>query len=305
MGMEKDVYTAINLFYEAVLNDSLWARALTRLGDSMGSGQIALTALDRRAMKFDSIAPRTDPIMETNFQNYWAFRNPVLPLAVQRPTGEIFSIEGLLPRQELCGTRFFHEWYRPANFQIAMLGANLRAENEISTLLFASNLPGKEEITTEQAHIFKTVVRHVNRAIYFHRELRLRDLDQDTAPVRLEGLNRGVMLVDGTSRLLFANAMARQFLGSGCGLAVKAGCLHSTEGSNVIQRLIASCAQKDLTSTAPGGKMSICLGPHQSWRILVTPLRAKGTVSELPWLGLLIPVAIVTISNVSTESSLN
>ncbi|HTV33905.1 MAG TPA: hypothetical protein VME69_12520, partial [Methylocella sp.] len=165
MGMEDNFHTAINLFYEAVLDESLWARALTRLGDSMGAGQMALTALDRRAMKFDSIAPRTDPIMEANFQDYWAFHNPILPLAVERPAGEIFSVEGLLPRQELCGTRFFHEWYRPANFQIAMLGANLRAENEISTLLFASNLPGKDEITTEQAYMFKNAVRHVNRAI--------------------------------------------------------------------------------------------------------------------------------------------
>jgi hypothetical protein len=305
MGMEEDLYTYMSLIYEAVLDDSLWARALTRLGDSMGAGQVALTALDRRALKFDSIAPRTDPIMEANFQDYWAFHNPILPLVVERPACEVFSIEDLIPRQELCATPFFHEWYRPAKFQIAMLGANLRTENEISTLLFASNMPGNDEITSEQVLVFKTAVRHINRAIYFHRELRLRDLDHDTAPERLECLKRGVMLVDGASRLLFANAVARQLLGSGCGLAAKAGCLHSTDGSDAIQGLIASCAQKGITSKGPGGEMSICLGPRQFLRITVTPLRAKGMVSELPWLGLLIPVAIVTVSNFSTELSLN
>ena len=38
------------------------------------------------------------------------------------------------------------------------------------------------------------------------------DLDHDTAPERLEGLWRGVMLVDGTGRVLFANAAARTLL---------------------------------------------------------------------------------------------
>jgi hypothetical protein len=305
MGTEEDLNTCMNLMYESVLDDTFWARALIKLGDTMGAGQVALTALDHRAMKFDSIAPRTDPVMEANFQTYWAFRNPVLPLAVQRSACEIFSIEGLIPRRELCATKFYNEWYRPAQFQVAMLCSNLRSENQISTLLFASNPAGKEEITDEQVRVFKTAVKHINRAIYFHRELRMRDLDHDTAPERLENLSRGVMLVDGSARLLYANAAARQLLGADCGLAVKAGCLHSADGSDAIQGLIASCAQKVVTPHAPGGEMSICRDGKQSLRVTVTPLRSKGTVAELPWLGLLIPAAIVTVQAPSSEILLN
>jgi hypothetical protein len=305
LGIEEEFYRSINLIYEAVLDDSLWARALTTLGDAMGAGQVALTALDRRAMKFASIAPRTDPVMEANFQTYWAFHNPLLPLAIEKAACEVFSVESLVPRHELCTTKFFNEWFRPAQFQIAMLGANLRAENQISTLLMASNPPGKDEISGEQIHVFKSAVRHVNRAIYFHRELRLRDLDRDTAPERLEHLRRGVMLVDGTARLLYANAMARQLLNAGCGLAVKAGCLYNADGSSTIQNLIASCAQKPLMPRGPGGEMVIWLGPRQSLRVMVSPLRSRGTVAELPWLGLLIPAAIITLSGLLAESSLN
>ncbi len=305
MGTEENLNAGVSLIYESVLDDTLWARALIKIGDTMGSGQVALTALDHRAVKFDSIAPRTDPVMESNFQDYWAFRNPVLPRLVQTPACEVVTLEGLLPRQELCATKFFNEWYRPAQFQIAMLCSNLRSENQISTLLFASNPAGKEEITSEQIRVFTTAVKHINRAICFHRELKLRDLDQDTAPERLEHLPRGVMLVDGTARLLYANAAARQLLGSGRGLTVKAGCLHSTDGLDAIQGLIASCAPKVLTPHAPGGEMSICLGPRQSLRVMVTPLRSKSTVAELPWLGLLIPAAIVTVPALSSEIFLN
>ncbi len=304
MGLEEEFYNSINLIYEAVFDEALWARALISLGDAMGAGQVALTALDRRAMKFASIAPRTDPIMEADFQSYWAFHNPLLPLAVERPACEVFSIESLIPRQELFATKFFNEWFRPAQFQLATIGTNLRARNQISTLLMASNPPGKDEITSEQTRIFRGAVRHVNRAIYFHRELRLRDLDQDTAPERLEHLQRGVMLVDGAARLLYANAKARQLLDTGCGLGVRAGCLYNSDGSDTIQGLIASCAKMPLAPPGPGGEMSICLGPGQALRVMVTPLRAKGTVAELPWLGLLIPAAIVTLSH-QAEVSLN
>ena len=61
------------------------------------------------------------------------------------------------------------------------------------------------------------------------------DLDHDTSPERLECLQRGVMLVDGAARVLFANAAARTLLGSGGGLVLKGGYLHSTDGSDVFK----------------------------------------------------------------------
>jgi len=37
----------------------------------------------------------------------------------------------------------------------------------------------------------------------------------------------------------------------------------------------------------------------------VTPLRSKGTVAELPWLGWGIPVAIVTVIDPAREKTMN
>jgi hypothetical protein len=114
------------------------------------------------------------------------------------------------------------------------------------------------------------------------------------------------MLVDGASRVLFANAAARALLNSAGALALEAGCLHSTDGSDaLLQTLIVSCKRKARTRNGPGGGISLCVGPRRSLRVTVTPLRAKGTVAELPWLGVQIPVAMVTVSAPSTEKSLN
>jgi len=101
------------------------------------------------------------------------------------------------------------------------------------------------------------------------------------------------------------NAAARALLNSSDG-SLSSGCLRSTDGSDaLLQTLIVSCKREAQTRNGPGGGISIRTGPRRSLRVTVTPLRAKGTVAELPWLGLQIPVAIVTLSAPSTEKSLN
>ena len=45
MTKEDDLHAAIDLIYEAVLDDTLWPKALTRLADAMGTAQIGLLSL--------------------------------------------------------------------------------------------------------------------------------------------------------------------------------------------------------------------------------------------------------------------
>jgi hypothetical protein len=105
------------------------------------------------------------------------------------------------------------------------------------------------------------------------------------------------MLVDRGAKVLFANAWARALIGSGSGLVLRSGCLRSTDGSDTLQKLIASCALKFRARKGPGGEIVVRQSHRRSLRVTVTPLRARGTVAELPWLGLQIPVAMVTVSN--------
>jgi hypothetical protein len=52
--------------------------------------------------------------------------------------------------------------------------------------------------------------------------------------------------------------------------------------------------------------MSVRRGPRRSpLRVTVTPLRSKGTIAELPWLGLGIPVAMVTVVDSAREKWMN
>jgi hypothetical protein len=102
MGTGEQFCSSINLIYEAVLDDTLWARALTALGDAMGAGQVALTALDHRATKFASIAPRTDPVMESRFQAYWAFKSHPAACGQKAALRRVFCRGSHFPARAMC-----------------------------------------------------------------------------------------------------------------------------------------------------------------------------------------------------------
>ncbi|HUB63691.1 MAG TPA: hypothetical protein VL996_04475 [Methylocella sp.] len=304
MGKEDGLLPVIDLIYGAIFNSTLWPTALVSLADTMGTAHIGLSVMNFHDETYHSIAPRTDPVMTALYRQYWAFHNPVWRLSAARPAGEIYFLDNLIPREDFAATPVFNEWFRPAKFGLATMSANLLIGDRVSALIAVANAPGNDEITKEQMRVFKAVLPHIDRAVRIHRELRMRDLDHDTAPERLESLRSGVMLVDSAARVLFANAVARRLLASGRGLAFKAGCLHSTDGSAALQGLIASCMPKAPVPDGPGGVISIPRGSGRfPLQVTVTPLRSKGTVAELPWLGLDIPVAIVTVADPARETA--
>jgi hypothetical protein len=305
MSKEDDFHGAIDLIYEAVLDDRLWSTALTRLADVLETAHIGFCAMDRRAKSFDSIVPRTDPDWDARYKQYWAFHNPLWTLSTARPTNKVYFLDDLMPREEFAATPVHNEWWRPAGFGLGNMAANLHVSDEASALIFVANAPGKDEITGEQAQIFNSALQHIDRAVRIHRELRIRDLDLNTAPDRLERAGLGVMLVDGTAKVLFANERASALLGAGSGITLQAGRLQSTDGSGALERLIALCDWKLCVPQGPGGEITLRRRARRPLRITVTPLRARGNVAELPWLGLQLPVAMVTISDPAMEKRAN
>jgi hypothetical protein len=306
MSIEDDLLVSIDLIYGASVDSTLWPRALISLADNVGTAHITLSAMDFRAQTYFSMAPRTDPAMTAIYTQYWAFHNPLWRLSAAWPVGEIYLLDDLIPRKDFAATPVFNEWFRPADFGLATMSANLFTGDRLSALIAVANAPGNDEITGEQKQIFKATLPHIDRAIRIYRELRMCSLDHDTDPERLESLQFSVILVDGAARVLFANAAARGLFSSGAGLAFKGGYLHSTDGSVALQRLIASCTPKAPAWIGHGGETSIRRGSgRSSLRVTVTPLRSNGIVAELPWLSLGIPVAMVTVVDPACEERMD
>lgn len=305
MSREDELHDAINLIYEAVIDASLWPAALIRLADAIGVAQVGLCAFDHRTQRFDALAPRIDPELVASYQDYWAFRDPVWPRMAAQPAGELIANISLVPPDDYKATAVYNEWFRPARVGLGVLGANLSADGQFFTTIFAGNENDDAQLSGTQALAFKSALPHVANAVRVHRLLRMRDLDQDTAPERLEAVGFGVLLVDGAGKVLFANAWARALLTPGSGLTVRGGYLFSTDRGATLHRLIASCVRREPMPEGPAGGIALRRSRRRPLRITVTPLRARGTVAELPWLGLHLPVAMITIDDPAGEKSVN
>jgi DNA-binding CsgD family transcriptional regulator len=298
MSGDESLVSLVDLIYEAVLDGDLWPSVLAKLADSMGAMQTIVATMDRRSQSFSSIARRSDPELVTSYREYWAFHNPLWTKTTEVPVGKVFSLDTLMPRQEFITTPVFNEWWQPADYGLGMLGANLRVEDNVSSLICVVNAPGNDFVSDEQTLVFKTVLRHLDRALRIHRQLWALDLNMDTAPERLGALRQGALLVDAEARVLFANAPAKAMLDSRDGLVLRNYRLAATDGSDALQKFIASCVPCAATFRSPGGELTIRRGPLRSnIHVSVTPLRAKGAVAEVPWLGLRAPVAIVMVTD--------
>jgi len=302
LNEDSELIALIDFIYAAVLDGDLWPTVLAKLADATGALQAVIGTLDRRTDTYASISRRADPNLQASYKNYWAFHNPIWTKSTVLPVGEVFSLDALMPRQDFAKTPIFNEWWKQADYGLAMLLASLPVEDRSSSLICVINAPGNDALTSEQTRVFEAAARHVSRAVRVHRQLWKLDLMHDTGPERFESLRQGAILVDAAGNVLLANAPARAILETRNGLVLKGGCLASTDGADTLQRLISSCARGVGPLRGPlGGELDVRRGPHRPClHVTVTPLRSKDPATGIPWLGLRPPAAIVTVVDPET-----
>ncbi|HUB64160.1 MAG TPA: hypothetical protein VL996_06865 [Methylocella sp.] len=302
MGAKKELFALIDLIYEAALDNQLWPGVLVKLADAMGAAQVAMPSMDRRANVVATIAPRFDPDLLASWKTYWAFRDPVLARALLRPAGGIYTLGSLMPPEEFARTPVFNELWRPAEYSLATVGANLLANDQFSALICFSNAPGKESQTAGQMLVFEAVLPHLIRALRINRRLWDVELNRLAAMERLETMRQGALLADTSARVVVANAAARALLDEGKGLFLERGRLAAASGTDVLRGLIASCARTLQTLNGPGGELTIAREPPRSpLHVMVVPLRATTRLVDVPWIGVGAPVAIVMTSDPDRE----
>ncbi len=295
MSRDTELIALINLIYEAALDSDLWPSVLIKFADTVGAAQVAMPSIDWRANVVTAIAPRLDPYLRTSWTEYWVFQDPTLVSASLRPEGEIYTLDSIMPKEEFAATPVFNEFWRKAELSLAAAGANLVVEDQFSAMIFFCNAPNGPFLTARQMQIFGAVLRHLTRAVRISRRLWELELKHVAATERLETLQQGAFLADASGRVVRANAAAKAMLDEGKEIFLDNGRL-AAAGSGILQKLIASCARTSLALGGPGGEFKIPRElPRSPLFVTVTPLRSKARLTDVPWIGVGAPVAIVTV----------
>ncbi len=298
MTAEREPLALTSLFYEAVLDSSLWPGALTRLADAMGVAQIAMPSFDWRARVFSTIAPRFDPDLVARYKEHWAFKDPLVPRAALRPVGQVYSLDDLMPRREFAATPIFNDWWRRAGCGLAAMGGNLVASESFSALICAFNAPGKEAISSKGGHLFATVLPHLARAVRISRQLAALETNQLASAEGFQSVAQAALLVDSLGRVVLANEAAAAMLKRADGIFLQSGRIAVNRGQDELQKLIASCSGSSLAILSAGGEIEAAREPPRaSLSLTVTPLRSGLRRRELPWLSEGSPAALVVVTD--------
>jgi DNA-binding CsgD family transcriptional regulator len=112
----------------------------------------------------------------------------------------------------------------------------------------------------------------------------------------LQNLPQAIFLAAASARAVFANAAAKAMLDAGDGILLRDGRLATADSSEVLAKLIVSCARTSPALGGPGGELTVPRGHRRPpLQVTVTPLRSTTRLAEVPWSGVGAPVAMVMV----------
>ncbi|MPZ58986.1 MAG: hypothetical protein GEU91_21365 [Rhizobiales bacterium] len=300
-----DALELIGHIYDAAFDAALWPEVLIRLTDAVGGAEVCMFDSDPRTHSAALIAPRHDPDYVRSMRDEWLRREFEASSSTfgQRllgaPAGQVLDAHQLVP-DEFFRTDFYNEWWRPQGLSLFGIGTKWRVGPHEWGFCFVHGSSGPGEFEVENAKLFGLIAPHLVRAAELHHRLRHFKLEQESALVGLNRPDRGVIFVDATARVVYANDTAADLIRARDGLLVDRSELTAldSDASTVLRRMIAGCADRRLTK---GGSVDVRRGERLPLHILVAPFRATRWQDRDAWLGFLRPVAILIVNDPELE----
>lgn len=214
------------------------------------------------------------------------------------PTGVVAPNSAIVSDSEFTRSTFYNEGIRPIGAFHGMLVSPLRTARR-TVYLMAGRLLGREDFDGEDVAALRTLVPHFVTALRTGARIAAADLQSKAVEAALDRLNAGVILVDATAKIVFANRVAQATLDQPGSLGVdeEGLCVPDRGATWALRRLIATCADTTIVGGGPGGSMEVPRKSGRPLQMIVAPLRTEATQIDMGWLGSARPAAIVTITD--------
>ncbi len=201
----------------------------------------------------------------------------------------------VMPRETLEGSEFFNDWSRPQGY-LSVMGATLLVEDGWRVEFV---VPGKREFGAEQLKLYNALSPHLTRARATQSAARAhRHGARGRRRRRSTDLPEALLVVDASSRVLFANRAANALFGNGAGACMTA-CCGSASTARPRSRAGSSAPAPRASRRAPAvtsRSRAACI--VRRCRLLVMPTRGQP-----PWLMAYRPCAMIFIADPETSAA--
>jgi DNA-binding CsgD family transcriptional regulator len=290
------ILALIGLIYDSVADASRWPSFLEAFVSAIRGRKATLSLRDSEHLEFTMATwfGWSDDDVRVYVERY-ASNDPWRVGSARSPEGVVGTDEDACPREEMEPSAAFREYYAPRD-AIHGIGATiLRTDTGHSTIVAVRGAKDGPFGDVEKA-ILLPLLPHLRRAALLHGELGSLRSQLAAFTSHLDRYPHSVVLTDVESRVLYANAAAREIADLKDGLVMEAGriVLTSRKLEAAFQQAVAKMATDH---DAPLLRLEVPRPSRkQPYRLVLMPVQASGFIP----LGVALPA--VTVLIIDSES---
>lgn len=265
----------IGHIYDAALDPALWTSVLARIGEFVGGqagGILSKDSVSKASTPYYHFG--VDPYYVRIYSETHSKFDPVSTLPFF-DIEQIVSLPELVPYDEFCEGRFFHEWMRPQGLVDA---ANSVLEKSALSCSFLTILRDEARgiVDDEMRRCMALIVPHVRRAVLISKVIDLKQAEAATFADMLDGLSAGMFLVAAEGRIVHANAAGHGMLSAGDVLRPIYGRLVTSDKQveKVLHETLAAANHGDAEIGSKGIALSLSAQNGERYVAHVLPLTA-------------------------------
>lgn len=276
MAEVEHVSALIGEIYDAALDPALWPSAFDQVCKFTGSSQVTLFSQDSvRNIADLHFSSGLDPQFGQLYKEKYCKINPIFPTVMFFGVEETHWVPDVLPRDEFCRTRFFREFIGPQGFMDGLF-ANVDKSTTNCALVSVMRRMSDGLVNDELRRRFGLIVPHVRRALLIGKVIDHHKIEAAALADALDGLMSAMFLVDGTGRIIHANASGHAMVGDANVLRAQNGGLRAfdAQANQTLLDIFTTAAAGDAAIGVKGVAVSIAARDGEHYVAHVLPLTA-------------------------------
>ncbi len=290
------ILRAVERIHEASLGGEGWMPALAAVAGVAGGDRAFLITQDPGAGRVEWVAgfdmspqhlARLGSAVDAGALPVWA---PALAPGKATPSSAMAS------DRDFARSAFYNEVIRPVGDFYGLAAAPVRDRGRNVYLAIGRRL-GREDYDADDRAALDALLPHIATAMRVGWRIASGEQRAEALDTALEELETGMMLVDATAAVLFANVTAERLLAENRGLCTDSDglCASDAAATRELRRRVRECAGVSIGAGAPSGGITLAGRPGAaSLRVLVAPYRPGACATGAPFDR---PAALVLVSD--------
>lgn len=271
---------ALDAIYDSAVSFDRWPAALDHFVQAFDCSYVGLIQRNLRTMEGRAVALGIDAAGQRDYFDVWSKRDIFMQkTSVFRP-GAVETDQDILPRQELLRSDYYNGFHAPRDMH-AFLRITLSQENGLRKIISMARPASLGDFAAADVDHCRRLVPHLQRAARVAQHVDEARLMFDAFSDVLERSDKGVLIIDTSGRVVFANAAARAMAQTADGFLLRRDRIEvrNRRADAALQLLLAGATDQLAGTDAPRGGMLRL--PRESgkpdYAVAVAPIGSEST----------------------------